>query len=565
MRRTALAGLTFVLLVGPTQPRLGAAAPQYTVEDLGSIDGVVPVVTGMNAAGQISGYANTNLGARAVRYTPGSGWAYVHGLESVFSVAWGINSNGDLAGYHQAADGTRAFRYLQSSDSIQVIGTLDTGTMSVGFAINDAGDVVGVGDTAAGNRSWRSSVGLPPVALPTLGGAFAQACGINNTGQISGMAATPDGVSHAFRIEANGTITDVGSFDGALGTSAGCGINADGVVVGYSSASSSFHAFRYGSSLLDLDTFGSPNSKGEAISGGTTVGWFFSAADSTLHAFVHTDANGSIDLNSRIPAGSGWLLNRALAVNTTGVIAGEGTFNGATRLFRLTPSDTTPPTITALQATPSSIAPPNNAMVGVSITAVATDDVDPNPVCSLTSISSAGAPASDYSITGSLSGSVRAVGGRTYRFNVSCADASGNHTEGFVDVPVPPDTTAPSITSLSVTPSLIWPANGKMDLVTVDVSATDDVDAAPVCAITSITANEGAPSDAVILTAFTADVRATRNSDGGVRVYSLHVTCGDTAGNTSEGVADVWVNKDHGGKVFGPTHRLAVRAWRRRR
>jgi hypothetical protein len=43
------------------------------------------------------------------------------------------------------------------------------------------------------------------------------------------------------------------------------------------------------------------------------------------------------DLNNLIPAGSGWVLNHASAINKSGQIAGFGTINGANHGFLLTP------------------------------------------------------------------------------------------------------------------------------------------------------------------------------------------------------------------------------------
>jgi probable HAF family extracellular repeat protein len=45
------------------------------------------------------------------------------------------------------------------------------------------------------------------------------------------------------------------------------------------------------------------------------------------------------DLNNLIPAGSGWILVEATAINKAGQIAGVGTINGQTRAFLLTPDD----------------------------------------------------------------------------------------------------------------------------------------------------------------------------------------------------------------------------------
>jgi hypothetical protein len=121
--------------------------------------------------------------------------------------------------------------------------------------------------------------------------------------------------------------------------------------------------------------------------------------------------------------------------------------------------------------------------------------------------------------------------------NVRCADAAGNSSYGSTQVQVPPDTTAPVITALSATPSEIWPPNGKLVAVSVLVSATDDVDASPSCALTSIT---GVPSSYFMVTgALSASVRAEKGA-----VYELHVACSDRAGNKAEAVTLVVVTKD---------------------
>lgn len=77
--------------------------------------------------------------------------------------------------------------------------------------------------------------------------------------------------------------------------------------------------------------------------------------------------------------------------------------------------------------------------------------------------------------------------------------------------------------------------------VVVSVSATDNVDATPTCALTVITG--GAPGSAAITGAFTASVRAGNGS-----VYSLNVTCSDHAGNASHGTALVTVGRDPAAK-----------------
>jgi probable HAF family extracellular repeat protein len=543
MRRTILGGLTALLLVAPSVHRLGAEAPLYSVQDLGTIDGFAPTATGINAAGEVSGFVSGAAGARAVRYRNG-GWSYVPGLENVMSVANAINDSGDVTGYHFLPTGVRAFRYTEATHVVDVLDPLPGGSLTIGMAINNLGDVVGYGNTPQGTRAWRSTPGLPPLALPTLGGSFGLACGINDHGQVTGTSSVDDltNTQHAFRLEMDGSVTDLGTFDGPEGTSSACGIDGAGRVTGRATNGGVNHAFRFTGALADLDAFGGAGSGAEGTSNGTTVGSFTLADGFTSHAFVHTVANGSVDLNSRIPADSGWVLTSAKAVNANGQIVGQGIVNGEVHAYLLTPlvpRDTTAPTIAGLAVNPSSIFPPNNAVVPVAVSVSASDDRDAEPVCSVVGIDGHGAPATDFAVTGAFTGSVRAVGGATYTFTVSCVDAAGNHSEASANVVVPPDTTAPVISRVSASPYLIWPPNGKMVPVSLSVNASDDVDAFAKCGLTEIASSSFNPTDAAITGAFSAMVRAEKD-----RSYTLHVTCVDTAGNASSATVSVRVGKE---------------------
>jgi probable HAF family extracellular repeat protein len=544
MSRHIFAATLVILVLGvPSGNRVHADATKYTIEDLGTpIDGLVPAVTGINASGQVSGYVSADAGLRAVRFTDGAGWVYVPGLESTYSAATAINASGDLTGYELTSAGLLAFRYSDGA-GVTAIAPLPGGSFMVGLAIASNGDVVGQGNSTTGMSAWRASPGLPAVQLPTLGGTFAMACGVNDAGQIVGSSTTSAGAQHAYRIEADLTVTDAGAFGGSGGSSTACGIDATGRLGGRSDIGSSSHAFRFDAApLVDIDTFGSTFSSVDAVSAGVSVGLFISPIDGTSHAFVNTDADGSSDLNDRIPADSGWVLSEATSVNTKGQIAGQGLIGGAPHAFRLTPAskvDVTPPTITSLSATPSSITPPNGAMVPVTVTVTATDDSGATPTCALATLSSPGAPAGDATITGATTAAVRAVGGRTYTLQVSCADAAGNHSSASVNVVVPPDTTPPVIAVLSVSPSSIWPPNGAMVPVTVAVTATDDSGVTPTCALTTIS-SPGAPAgDATVTGATSGAVRAV-----GGRTYVLQVSCADAAGNHSSASVNVVVPPD---------------------
>jgi hypothetical protein len=78
----------------------------------------------------------------------------------------------------------------------------------------------------------------------------------------------------------------------------------------------------------------------------------------------------------------------------------------------------------------------------------------------------------------------------TTSFTYSATDEAGLTATCATSVTVA-DTTPPSITGLTATPSELWPPNHKMVPVTLGVTASDRCDpAAPVCRITAITSNE---------------------------------------------------------------------------
>ena len=303
------------------------------------------------------------------------------------------------------------------------------------------------------------------------------ASGVNDAGQVVGTASLPDGSQHAFRADVDGTLTDLGAFpDGT--TSLAVGIDGAGRVAGRANrGDGNFRAFRYASGLVDLDSFAGFQSSAEGTSNGTTVGWYTMLPTFENHAFAHTVADGSFDLNARIPADSGWVLQQAKAVNATGQIIGSGLLNNEPRAFLLSlavPPDTTAPTINSVSVTPATIVPPNKRMVPVTVAVNAIDDRDMAPACWVTHIDGHGAPAANFSVTGALSGSVRAVGGSTYSFYVTCADAAGNAGQAFANVVVPPDTTGPVFTNLSATPAMIWPPQNQMVPVAISTAAVDD-------------------------------------------------------------------------------------------
>lgn len=109
------------------------------------------------------------------------------------------------------------------------------------------------------------------------------------------------------------------------------------------------------------------------------------------------------------------------------------------------------------------------------------------------------------------------------------------------------DTTPPVITSLSTTPNILWPPNGKLVPVEVSVTASDICDTTPVCSISSIESNEaGDATDIEITGDFTANLRSKRLGYGNGRVYTISLECRDASGNSTVGRTFVTVPHDQG-------------------
>ena len=169
--------------------------------------------------------------------------------------------------------------------------------------------------------------------------------------------------------------------------------------------------------MQDLGTLPGDRSSGASDINdfGKVVGTSFTPSD-VGRAFLYSDGQMQ-DLNTLIPADSGWVLTSAPAINTSGLIAGEGQINGQTRPFLAIPNtDTTPPQLNLPNRLSQTATSPNGATV--SYTATATDDLDGDlPVdCS---------PAS---------GSTFPLG--TTTVNCSAEDAAGNVGTGSFEVSV---------------------------------------------------------------------------------------------------------------------------------
>ena len=338
----------------PTPTPVPTAA--YTMTDLGSLGYGVSYAFGINASAQITGRSyltqtapvsgcpprHTCVAHLAHAFSWSAGTMTDLGsLGGIYSEGRAINTAGDVAGYSNLSSSTY-HAFLVHNGHMSDLGTLVPGGFSEAYGLNNFDEVVGYGSGASGQHAFLDTGGKMS-ALPDLssyGGGYSSASGINNLHQAVGSSDNASGSSHAV-LWSNGTVTDLGTLGGSQ--SAAYAINDAGQVVGWAhTQSEATHAFLYtGGKMTDLGAY-NIDTVGEAInSAGVLVGQTYGVDGSGnpfYHAFIYT-GGAFQDLNNLIPAGSGWELTDATAINDKGQIAANGysATTGKTHAFLLNP------------------------------------------------------------------------------------------------------------------------------------------------------------------------------------------------------------------------------------
>jgi hypothetical protein len=144
------------------------------------------------------------------------------------------------------------------------------------------------------------------------------------------------------------------------------------------------------------------------------------------------------------------------------------------------------------------------------------------------------------------SGSTFPLGTSPFSCSVTDHAGNGNSCSSVVKVQ---DTTPPVISSVSVTPNVLWPPNHKFVPVTLSVVAQDTCDPNPSCTLVGIISSEPANGggsgntspDFVITGPLSANLRAERDGTGSGRTYTLTVQCTDHSNNSSNANTTVFV------------------------
>ena len=337
-------------------------------------------VTALNASGQAAGYFFDSESAQRAFLWDNGNALYLGTLGGSMSAGYALNNSGQVAGFASTIGDAEFHPVVTTGNTLLDLGTLG-GAFSLANGLNDAGTVVGQSDvlpSGSGYHAFLIVSGSAMRDLGTLGGSFSSAVKINNAGQVIGNSTTAsDSTSHAF-LHNGSAMLDLGTLGGQ--SSMAVALNETGQVTGESTiAGEETRAFLFdGTVLQNLGTLGGTLSRGVDINNaGQVIGNSTLAGDADSHGFIHnngalqdlgtfggsssmardlnnlgqvvgasTDANSRqraflwengtmTDLNTLLPANSGWELADARFINDNRQIVGEGLYQGQSGWFLL--------------------------------------------------------------------------------------------------------------------------------------------------------------------------------------------------------------------------------------
>lgn len=319
------------------------------ITDLGTLGGTQGAAVAMNVIGQAVGaslntrqdpYASAPMAA--CLWLPNNGvWAgaYEFGMNSFFA---------------PASTETHATYWWGS-------GKIDMGTLggpdSNAYAINQLGQAIGWSYTSYNANEF----GHPDVHpliwnardrkmqdIGSLGGSCGVATAINNRGQVvGGSNLSGDLTMHAFLWTARGGLRDIGTLPGGTYSHAGV-INDAGEVAGFSTGAKDAggnrirRAFYWKDGVMkDLGTISNFPSDANGINNrGQVVGETFDLdnGNEAVRGWVADRGGQAVDLNTLIPANSGYFILSAMDINDLGEIAARAIApNGEERPVKLVP------------------------------------------------------------------------------------------------------------------------------------------------------------------------------------------------------------------------------------
>ena len=381
MSYTTLKVLCLTMLLGAGLPRLEAAI--YSISDLGTLGGTTSSALDVNNLRQVTGNSlvasdpgSSGSLLRAYNWTSGTMTA-LPALAPLpaevspfnrFARGYAINDSGYVVGEFNN-NSSRAFVFNPNTGVTTGLTRLSGGTDNgVAHDINNAGTIVGISSNGTASRATKwidSGSGYVPSDLGTIAGtttATGRAWAINQNGVAVGLstnaAVTPTSQATMWN---GATITNLTSLGNGTRFSQAYGVNTNNVAVGSSSTGQTVGELIGTSSTTGITrgfvwnagvmTELAPFNLYTPSNNGTTTNYHSVANDlndaglivgnsqriSGSAAVATLWQNGiPIDLNTLIPAGSGWNLLNAESINDAGDIVGFGSFGGSNRAFMLT-------------------------------------------------------------------------------------------------------------------------------------------------------------------------------------------------------------------------------------
>lgn len=299
-----------------------ADAQAYSLVDLGP-----GAAFAINNAGEVAGFTPNAVNSEQATLWDGKTPTYLNSLGGSLSVATSINDYGVVAGYAGISGNVTQYGTTWIGPNPVNLGALGGGPTQLydftsnAYGINNSGQVVGIALNPSNTPRatlWNGSVATD---LGTLGGSQSSANAINNSGQIVGWAAVAGNTTIHATLWQGASITDLGTLGGS--TSWAFAISNSGVVAGMSgtAGNTSDQAVIWrGQSIIALPTLGGDYSYADGVNDyGLAVG------ASNGHAALW-NGTSVFDLNSTLSDSLALYvtLTQATAINDLGWIAAVG-------------------------------------------------------------------------------------------------------------------------------------------------------------------------------------------------------------------------------------------------
>ena len=482
------------------------APTYYKVEDLGTLGGSHSWASAINDSGEVVGSSNLagDQNNHAFLYKDGK-MTDLGTLGGTSSVAKGMNISGQVVGWSDNSSGQRRGFLYDSANGMKDLN--DSIPADLGWSIYEAAGINTDGQIAAsswGNTQpdtdivcdyWSGAgpaVGAALVLSPTttgdyevqdlgnLGGYYSRATSINDSSKVVGFSYTaPCGGGQPFFYDESADPTDP-KMQG-LSMREATGLNNTGKVVGYreewinwscvdvGSGNDCWRAVLYDSATKQMQYLGDlrgPYPSGPRGVFGSVASGINDSGDvvgrsgiqdgtygGDVHAFLKESGQPMIDLNTLLPADSGWTISSATAINNDGMIAATGYKDGVgTHALLLTPtsSDTPPPDDTTAPDT-SITSGPNGPTNNTAPTFTFSGSDNVTATANLKyqyQLDSGGWSAASTSTTANLTG----LSEGSHLFGVRALDEAGNVDVNSAQSSFTVDTTQPLVNSSSTTP-----------------------------------------------------------------------------------------------------------------